>query len=184
VGAYSVFITLLWYGKYSLATHGWKLHQFTGPSTILNNALTFHFLVPHENILSGANSIRTWTWKHEEMRHLLMRHARNRTNIMGAIKLERLYSLLTAAATIRRTRFTWLKTLSSSALPWDLLKLLRSQEGWLVAKAFHGASNLLKLISSQDWLVAKASSGVGSYDSRSKDAEGDLGKVHGAKSAK
>jgi hypothetical protein len=38
VGAYSVFITLLWCGKYSLATHGWKLHQFTGPSTILNNA--------------------------------------------------------------------------------------------------------------------------------------------------
>jgi hypothetical protein len=42
-----------------------------------------------------------------------------------------------------------------------------------------------KLLRSQDWLVAKASCGVGSYDSRSEDAdERELGKVHDGKSAK
>jgi hypothetical protein len=79
VGAYSVFITLLWYGKYSLATHGWIQHQSTGPSTILNSALTFHFLAPLENILLGTHGVLALAWKHEEMRHLLMRHAKTET---------------------------------------------------------------------------------------------------------
>ena len=68
VGAYSIFITLLWYGKYSLATHGWIQHQFTGPSTILNNALTFHFL-DKSDVTSGpsllfqtlsSNTLQAW----------------------------------------------------------------------------------------------------------------------------
>jgi hypothetical protein len=76
VGAYSIFITLLWYGKYSLATHGWIQHQSTGPSTIPNNALTFHFLVPLENIERPGRNHKKTRIKHEEMRHLLMRHAK------------------------------------------------------------------------------------------------------------
>ncbi len=95
---------------------------------------------------------------------------RNRTDVSGATKLEGLHSLLTVAAVAAALLriFTTNIFFFTTRLPL------------CIAQRDH------KLLTrSQDWLVAKTSRGVGSYDSRSEDAdERELGKVHDGKSAK
>ena len=64
-----LFLLHYYYGKYSLATHGWIQHQFTGPSTILNNALTFHFL-DKSDVPSGPSLLfQTLSLSHTPLVH-------------------------------------------------------------------------------------------------------------------